>query len=64
MLCLRCRNRIASWRGNCAACLTAVRRRIKAGETTEALEVAAGRMAASAKAAGRRRWSGKRLLNG
>lgn len=60
MTCLRCKHRLAKQRGNCNACLAAVRRLVKAGLTTDEIEVAAGRRLASDVAAGRRRWSGVR----
>lgn len=61
MQCLRCKRRIASYRGNCAACLTAVRRLIKAEETTDAAEVEAGRRLPCGRKAAREKW-GRRIF--
>ena len=42
--CRRCKKRLAVSRGNCLACRTAVRRLVSQGKTTEAQEIAAGRL--------------------
>lgn len=56
MICLRCRGRFGIYRGVCRPCRQAIRREIKAGRTTDAAEVAAGRMLADSQA-----WSRKVL---
>jgi hypothetical protein len=42
--CLANCGRVATCRGPCAACHARMRQRVRAGETTEAAEVAAGRL--------------------
>ena len=61
MICLRCgKGSLLCYRGNCDACRATVRREIKNGWTSDAIEVQAGRRLPSAVKDGRRRWCGKR----
>jgi len=65
VICLRCgKTTIVGYRDNCGACLTAVRREIKAGLTTDAIEVQAGRRSPSAAKEGRRQWFGRKRVKG